>query len=220
MFKQPGANRVEEAAEVVPRHHVAGLGNGLNCDARLSPPQLGDGGRRDDRAVPAADEQHRLGKPRPVFEEVLGLEARMGLEHCGLVAAGQDLRAQPQLPLGPLRVVAAHGGGVGAGLRLAQLPQERLARRRVRAAARAGRRRVHQDQRPVAVGSVQHGVRGGDPGAHRMTDEHRPPQSERGDDSGDVSGVVRQPVLPGPGAVALPPAADIRHRHPEAQVRH
>jgi hypothetical protein len=51
-----------------------------------------------------------------------------------------------------------------------------------------------------------------------MTDERRPPQSERGDDSGDVSGVVRQPVLPGPGAVALPPAADIRHRHAEAHV--
>ena len=93
MFKQPGANRVEETAEVVPRHHVAGRGNGLDGDARLSSPQFGDGGRRDDRAVPAADEQHRLGKPRPVPEEVLGLEARMGLEHRGLVAAGQDLRA-------------------------------------------------------------------------------------------------------------------------------
>ena len=200
--------------EVVPRHHVSCGGDVLDPDVGPQRGEFTGGGVRDDRALGATYQQGRRTELGEDLMEVFGLEPFVGLHHSGLVATGQVLRADLELPFGPAQVEPADCVDVGYALRLVELREELLAGGGVRRAARAGQRWVHQNDGP-AVGASQ-AQRPDDPRAHRVADERRPAQAEGTDHPLGVGGVVSKGVATGARGVAAAAAPDVGHSDPVA----
>ena len=128
------------------------------------------------------------------------MEVAVRLDHGNLVAGREPVRANLQLLVGPARKVRAHVVRGCPTLRLVQRLDVGIERERVRVAAGPAERGIHGDERAVRI-RVERTEPGCDAGAHRVPEHNRPIEAERGDEVGQIVGVVGNLVPAGRGPI-------------------
>lgn len=161
-------------------------------------------------AALGGDQQRRHGQLRGIRVEIVGVEAFVRRAHRAFVAGVQPFGAQLQLGIGPGRAERAHAFGVRAGTRerhRVDVPRQ-LARVVAAVRARDGRIDQHDGGEPADAAP---GRARGDPRAHRMADEARARQIERGDERRDVVRLRIETVVERRRRVRQPAAAHVEH---------